>query len=215
MPNPCNIAIADPNALMLQALAELFERDRRFSLVATCRSAEGLLETCLRVPVDVSLMEWSVPQLGAERLLAILRDRPKPPRAVVYSSSGDADVLRRAIAAGAAGFCARNAPQDELIETALAVAAGRMMFPYVDVRNLKRDLRESLTEREKTMLATLARGHTNTELAAELGVSINTVKFHLRNLYDKLGLRNRSQAIAFYYSGEPQNDGVANAKRDV
>jgi two-component system nitrate/nitrite response regulator NarP len=50
------------------------------------------------------------------------------------------------------------------------------------------------------MLAALAKGRTNTELSAELGISINTVKFHLRNLYEKLGLRNRSQAIAFFYA---------------
>jgi two-component system nitrate/nitrite response regulator NarP len=52
------------------------------------------------------------------------------------------------------------------------------------------------------MLAALARGRTNTELAAELNISINTVKFHLRNLYEKLDLKNRSQAIAFFYANE-------------
>ena len=59
---------------------------------------------------------------------------------------------------------------------------------------------QSLTEREKTLLAALAKGRTNIELAAELDISINTVKFHLRNLYEKLSLNNRSQAIAFYYA---------------
>ena len=61
---------------------------------------------------------------------------------------------------------------------------------------------DQLTEREKAMLAALARGRTNTELAAELNISINTVKFHLRNLYEKLDLKNRSQAIAFFYANE-------------
>ena len=75
-----------------------------------------------------------------------------------------------------------------------------MVFPYVDVRSLKRDPRESLTTREKALLVALAKGRTNTELATELGISINTVKFHLRNLYEKLGLRNRAQAIAFHYA---------------
>ena len=83
---------------------------------------------------------------------------------------------------------------------AASVAAGRMVFPFMDVRSLRRDPRDSLTEREKTLLAALAKGRTNTELAAELDISINTVKFHLRNLYEKLGLNNRSQAIAFYYA---------------
>uniref|UniRef100_UPI003593FD73 response regulator n=1 Tax=Aestuariivirga sp. TaxID=2650926 RepID=UPI003593FD73 len=97
-----SLIVADPNTLMLQALAELFERDRRFSLVATSKTAEGFLETCLRVPVDLGIVEWTIPQLGAERLLAILRDRPQAPRIIVYAASNDPDVPRRAMAAGAA-----------------------------------------------------------------------------------------------------------------
>jgi two-component system nitrate/nitrite response regulator NarP len=202
MPEFRSLIIADPNTIMLQALSDLFERDKRFSLVATSKTAEGFLESCLRVPVDIGIVDWSIPQLGAERLLGILRDRPNSPRIIVYASGGDPDVPRRALAAGAAAFCTRDAPEQQLLDVALSVATGRMVFPYMDVRSLKRDPRESLTEREKTMLSALAKGRTNTELAAELGISINTVKFHLRNLYEKLDLRNRSQAIAFFYANE-------------
>ena len=197
-----SVIVADPNTIMLQALSELFERDRRFSLVATSKTAEGFLESCLRVPVDIGIVDWSIPQLGAERLLGILRDRPDAPRVIVYAASGDPDVPRRAMAAGAAAFLTRDAPEQQLREVAATVAAGRMVFPFMDVRSLKRDPRDSLTEREKTLLAALAKGRTNTELAEELGISINTVKFHLRNLYEKLDLKNRSQAIAFYYAND-------------
>lgn len=200
MDQPRSIIIADSNTLMLQALADLFERDPRFSLVATSRTAEGFLESCLRVPVELGVTEWTIPQLGAERLLGILRDRPQAPRIIVYAATNDPDVPRRAMAAGAAAFCQRDTPQEQLLDIAANVARGRMVFPFMDVRSLKRDPRDSLTEREKTLLAALAKGRTNTELAEELGISINTVKFHLRNLYDKLGLRNRSQAIAFFYA---------------
>lgn len=195
-----SVIVADPNTIMLQALSDLFERDKRFTLVATSKTAEGFLESCLRVPVDIGIVDWTIPQLGAERLLGILRDRPDAPRVIVYSGSGDPDVPRRAMAAGAAAFLTRDAPEQQLLDVAATVAAGRMVFPYMDVRGLKRDPRDSLTEREKTLLAALAKGRTNTELAAELDISINTVKFHLRNLYEKLGLNNRSQAIAFYYA---------------
>jgi two-component system nitrate/nitrite response regulator NarP len=181
-----SLIIADPNTIMLQALSDLFERDKRFSLVATTKTAEGFLESCLRVPVDIGIVDWSIPQLGAERLLGILRDRPNAPRIIVYASGGDPDVPRRALAAGAAAFCTRDAPEQQLLDVALSVATGR----------------ETLTEREKAMLTALAKGRTNNELAAELGISINTVKFHLRNLYEKLNLRNRSQAIAFFYANE-------------
>lgn len=195
-----SVIVADPNTIMLQALSELFERDKRFTLVATSKTAEGFLESCLRVPVDIGIIDWTIPQLGAERLLSILRDRPDAPRVIVYSGSADPDVPRRAMAAGAAAFLSRDAPEQQLLDVAASVAAGRMVFPFMDVRSLKRDPRDSLTEREKTLLAALAKGRTNTELAAELDISINTVKFHLRNLYEKLGLNNRSQAIAFFYA---------------
>lgn len=194
------LILADPNPLMLQALSVIFDRDPRFSLVATAKTAEGFLEACLRAPVPLGVIDWTLPQLGAERLLAILREQPNPTRLVVYASSADPDIPRRAMAAGAAGFCAREASPEQLLDTLAAVAAGRMVFPFLDVRALKRDPREELTGREKAILSALARGRTNTELAGELGISINTVKFHLRNLYEKLGLRNRSQAIAFHYS---------------
>lgn len=197
---PIELILADPNPLMLQALSEIFERDRRFSLLATVKTAEGFLEACLRAPVPLGIIDWSLPLLGAERLLAILRDRPSPPRVVIYASSTDPGIPRRAMAAGAAGFCTRETSPEQLLDIVATIAGGRMVFPFLDVRALQRDPREDLTGREKTMLAALARGRTNIELARELGISINTVKFHLRNLYEKLGLRNRSQAIAFHYS---------------
>jgi len=199
------LILADPNPLMLQALSEVFDRDRRFSLLATAKTAEGFLEACQRAPVPLGIIDWTLPQLGAERLLAILRERPNPPRIVVYAPSSDPDIPRRAMAAGAAGFCTREAPPEQLLEIVTGVAAGRMVFPFLDIRGLKRDHREELTGREKAMLAALARGRSNIELAGELGISINTVKFHLRNLYEKLGLRNRSQAIAFHYSHDPRS----------
>jgi two-component system, NarL family, nitrate/nitrite response regulator NarP len=202
MPNATELILGDPNPLMLQALSEIFDRDRRFSLVATAKTAEGFLEASLRAPVAIGIIDWSLPLLGAERLLAILRDQPKPPRMIIYASTTDPDIPRRAMAAGAAGFCTRDTPPAELLDIAATVAAGRMMFPFLDVRSLKRDPREELTSREKTMLAALARGRTNIELAKDLDISVNTVKFHLRNLYEKLSFANRSQAIAFYYSNE-------------
>jgi DNA-binding NarL/FixJ family response regulator len=194
------LILGDPNPLMLNALAEVFERDRRFTLVAAVKSAEGFLEAVLRAPVPVGVIDWALPMLGGERLIEILRSRSPDPRIVVYASSGDADLPRRAMAAGAAGFCTRETPPERLLDIVANVANGQMVFPYLDVRGLRRDPAEDLTKRERTLLSALARGRTNVELAQEFAISVNTVKFHLRNLYDKLGFANRAQAIAFYYS---------------
>jgi two-component system nitrate/nitrite response regulator NarP len=80
------------------------------------------------------------------------------------------------------------------------VAQGKMVFPFLDVRELQQDPIQQLSRSERVMLEALSKGLTNRELAKELDISINTVKFHLSNLFEKLSVRNRAQAIAFYYS---------------
>jgi len=78
------------------------------------------------------------------------------------------------------------------------VARGRMVFPYLDVSRLNANPLSTLTKRELEVLSSLAAGLTNKEIAAEKGVSANTVKYHVRNLFEKLGVSNRGQAIALY-----------------
>jgi two-component system nitrate/nitrite response regulator NarP len=75
-----------------------------------------------------------------------------------------------------------------------------MMFPFTDVRALNQDPMAQLTQRERNLMAALSRGLSNKALADELAISVNTVKFHLRNLFEKLGVTSRAQAIALYYS---------------
>ena len=199
-PGPISVALADSNPLMLSALSDLFERDPRFSLVATLATAEAFLEMTARMPTAIGVVDWALPAIGGERLLEGLRGRANAPRMLVYGPEGDMDLVRRAMSAGAAGFCTRSDLQQRLIDVAYAIAQGQMVFPFIDVRALKHDPAEALTTRERALLSALARGLNNRDLGTELGISVNTVKFHLRNLYDKLGVNSRAQAIAFFFS---------------
>lgn len=201
-----DVIVADGNALMLSALSDKFNRDARFSLVSTVATAENFLSMAIRMPVQIGVIDWSLPVLGGARLLEVLRDQPNAPRCVVYADDRGGETARRALAAGAAGFCARSAPVEDLLDICRDVAAGRMVFPFLDVRDLQADPLFQLTRREKAMLEAMAKGLTNKELAGEFDVSVNTVKFHLSNLYDKLGVKNRSQAIAFYFSARMEGD---------
>lgn len=203
---PVDIALGDGNPLMLAALSDFIDRDKGFSLVATAATAEGFLAAVTRVPVQVGLIDWTLPVMGGERLLDTLRLRPAPPRLIVYGAPEEPEILRRAMAAGAAGFSPRHQSPEHLLVMARAVAQGQMMFPFLDVRELARDPAGALTLRERTLLAALARGLDNKSLARELDISVNTVKFHLRNLYEKLNLSSRAQAIAFYYSSGAHRD---------
>ncbi|MEJ6389730.1 response regulator transcription factor [Gymnodinialimonas ulvae] len=196
---PIDIMLADGNPLVLSALSELIDRDARFSLVATAATAEGFLGTAMRVPVQVGVIDWSLPALGGAKLIEVLRDQAHAPRVVVYAED-TGDLPRLAMAAGAAGYAPRSSSAETLLDICVDVAAGKMVFPFVDIRELQADPIQSLSRKERAMLEALSEGLTNRELSAKLGVSTNTVKFHLSNLYDKLSVKNRAQAIAFYYS---------------
>ncbi len=200
------IMLADSNPLVLSAMSEIFERDQRFSLVATSATAEGFLGTVMRVHCDVGVIDWNLPVLGGAKLVEVLREQETAPKLVVYGDE-DKELPRLAMTAGAAGFAPRSGEVDTLLDTCAAVAAGKMVFPFIDVRELQADPIQTLSRKERAMLEALSKGLTNRELSRELGISINTVKFHLSNLYDKLAVRNRAQAIAFYYSSRtPQKD---------
>lgn len=200
---PIDIMLADNNPLVLSAMSEIFERDPRFSLVATSATAEGFLGVAMRVPVQVCVISWNLPVLGAAKLIEVLREQENAPRFVVYGDE-EGDVPRFAMQAGAAGFAPRSGAVEDLLETCADVAAGKMAFPFIDVRKMQQDPIQSLSRKERTILEALANGLSNRELSKELQISTNTVKFHLSNIYEKLAVKNRAQAIAFFYSSQIQ-----------
>jgi two-component system nitrate/nitrite response regulator NarP len=99
---------------------------------------------------------------------------------------------------GGAGFCLKSESPERLIETILAVSEGRMVFPFMDMSKPGNDPFGLLTGREQELLIALSEGNTNIQIASELEISLNTVKFHLKNLYSKLNVKNRAQAVACY-----------------
>jgi len=127
----------------------------------------------------------------------VRRSRPHL-RVVAKFPALRADLVRDAMQAGCWGcFAASDAPEvvTGLLET---VAAGRVSFPFVDLSELRDDPFERLTRREREVLKALSRGWTNTQISARLGISENTVKYHLKIIYDKLEVANRASAVARY-----------------
>jgi two-component system, NarL family, nitrate/nitrite response regulator NarP len=200
MGKPIELSLADSNPLVLSAMSEIFGRDPRYSLVTTTATAEGFLGAVMRVPVQIGVIDWNLPALGGQKLIEVLRDQPNAPRIVIYGDDSRGDLPRLAMLAGAAGFVGRSNPAEKLLDTCMAVAAGQMVFPFLDVRDLAADPIQQLTRRERALLVSLSKGLTNKDLAREFGISANTIKFHLSNLYEKLGVESRARAIAFYYS---------------
>jgi two-component system nitrate/nitrite response regulator NarL len=199
---PIDIVIAEKNPLLQSSLIKIFAGDERFCLVAVTPDGERFLETVEKVPFDVGVIGWEMPYLDGRGVLQALRGRAESsPRLIVYTGSPNPDVPRQAMTLGAAGFCSKREPPEQLLDTIIAVASGRMVFPFIDVSSLASDPLAGLTPRERELLAALAGGLTNQQMATQLDISLNTVKFHLKNLYDKLAVGNRAQAVAFYLKG--------------
>ncbi len=194
-----DVAIADKSPIVQSGLRTLFENDGRFRVVAVAADGERFMEAINRLSFDIGIIGWEMPYLDGRAVLQALRGREDAPRVVVYTGSRERDAPRQAMALGAAGFCHKSDPPERLLDTVLAVAQGRMAFPFVDVRLLELNPLSGLTDREREILAALARGMTNQQLANALDISLNTVKFHLKNLYSKLEVENRAQAVAKYF----------------
>ncbi|CCQ73745.1 response regulator transcription factor [Magnetospira sp. QH-2] len=195
---PIDLVIADKSPLVQTALASLFGDNKRFHLVAVCADGERFMEAVDRLAFTIGVIGWDMPYLHGRGVLEALRERPDGPRLVVYSGNGSVDVPRQVMNLGGAGFCSKSEPPEKLIETVLAVSEGRMMFPFIDVHRAVDDPLAGLTAREHELLASLAGGRTNAQIAADMDISLNTVKFHLKNLYSKLTVHNRAQAVACY-----------------
>ena len=194
--NSClNIVIADKNSLLLRGLTEMLKQDERFDIRATATDGELFLKLLERVSIDVGIIGWKMPFADGRQVLTKLRERESSVRVVVYSG---ADVARQVRSLGGAGFYSKAKPPEGLIDVITQVGQGNSIFPYEQHEAKMDPLLASLTSRELEILEILSQGHSNRTIASKFEISTNTVKFHLKNLYEKVQVDNRTQAVAFY-----------------
>lgn len=195
---PIRVGLADKNPLIQAALKQLLSEDDRFELVHVASDCEEFFRNLDRSPIDVGVIGWIIGPCDGRYILDHLNAQERAPRIVVYTGDESRLVPSQVLAHGGAAFVAKSEQPAMLLDTIAAVAAGRMVFPYIDVRSLYENPLTTLTPRELEVLSDLASGRTNKQIARDLGVSLNTVKFHVRNLFQKLGVNSRGQAIAMY-----------------
>ena len=200
MAGKTDVAIADKNPVVRAGLENLVERDGRFAVVGLYSSGAGLLAGLEKSQWQLAIVGWSLPDMDGSAVLAEIKRNKWPTRVIVYTGESSPDVLRRAIKGGAWGFVSKAEEPAVLLETAATVARGRLSLPYIDIDLLNYDPLGVLTTRERELLAALANGWTNLQIASRTGITRNTVKYHLKNLYDKLGVSNRAMAVALYLS---------------
>jgi DNA-binding NarL/FixJ family response regulator len=218
-PRPIRIAIADDHALFRDGLRSLLEAGRPVShegfveveVVGEARNGAEAIALARSARPDIVLMDLMMPGTsGLEATRAIAAELPEVRVVVLTASEDDADLFE-AVKSGAQGYLSKNLEADSLFASLAQVVAGEPAFSPLLARKVLGEFArqassppveavpiQALTEREREVLELLVRGVTsNRDLADRLFVSPNTVKYHLRNILDKLHLNNRSQVIAY------------------
>ncbi|MEP6733470.1 MAG: response regulator transcription factor [bacterium] len=193
------VLVVDDHPIMRSGIASVLESQHDFEVVgAAANGAEAVLLAAELAP-DIVLMDLRMPvQSGVSATEEILRTRPATRVVVLTTYATDGEMLR-AIEAGAVGYLLKDVPHDELFRALRAVARGeRYLAPVVTERLMARwqqPARGTLTQREGEVLQWVARGASNKEIAATLGITEPTVKAHLVHVFEKLGVENRTSAV--------------------
>lgn len=205
------VLIADDQALVRTGFKVILEAEGDIEVVAEAvNGLEAVRQAALAQP-DVVLMDIRMPELdGLSATEQILRHHD-PPTIVVLTTFDQNEYVYRALRAGAAGFLLKDAPSSRLIAAVRAAATGDSLIePSITQRLLERFAEPAaitgipaelaaLTEREVEVLRLLARGLSNAEIAAEMVVAETTVKTHVARVLNKLGVRDRVQAVVVAY----------------
>ena len=202
MTRAIRVALADDHELVLEGLRSLLEAEPDMQVVGTATTGEALLDLVRRSAPDVVVLDLEMGSMSGLACLERIRGEHLPARVLVLTAYGDGSSMRAALESGADGYALKTEPPQQTVASIRQVHRGQLVFPIAAKRWLLGRAAPPdpghLTERERAVLELVAEGVTNAQIAARLRVSENTVKFHLQNVYLKLGVSNRTEAAAYY-----------------
>ena len=201
-----SLLIVDDHPVVRDGLRGMFESAPGFTVLGEAANGVEALEQAAVLDPDVILMDLRMPGGAGVEAIAELTGRGARAKILVLTTyDTDSDTLP-AIEAGATGYLLKDAPRDELFTAVRAAAQGRTVLSPAVASRLVSAVRtprapggEHLSAREREVLALVARGTSNREIARELFISEATVKTHLTHLYAKLGVKDRAAAVATAY----------------
>ena len=206
---PLRVVIVDDDALVRSALGMILRSDPGIELVGEAEDGAAGLELISEVAPDVVLMDIRMPRMDGLEALRQLAGRSGAPKVIVLTTFDDDDHVVRALRDGASGFLLKHTPPTEIVDSVHKVAAGdHMLSPSVTAQLIARlgteepeservaharSVTSLLTEREREVAIAVAEGKVNADIAAELYLSVATIKAHVSRLMTKLEATNRVQ----------------------
>jgi len=211
-PTPVTIRVllADDQAMVRTGFRLILESQPDITVVAEASNGPDAIAAAREHQPDVALVDIRMPGLDGIEVTRTLAgpDNPNPPRIVIVTTFDTDEYVHGALRAGAVGFLLKDAGPALLIEAVRAAHTGdTLISPSVTVRLLQQlmptlkpatdEIGAPLSERERQIAGSIARGRTNQEIAAEWFISLSTVKTHITRIQDKLGVRNRVEIAAW------------------
>jgi DNA-binding NarL/FixJ family response regulator len=204
------VLLADDQRVVREGLGTLLGLLDGIELVGTAADGEEALALAARHDPDVVLMDLRMPRVDGIEAIRRLAERGERPRSIALTTYADDASVLGALRAGARGYLTKDAGAEQIRAAVEAVARGdaaldpavqhHVLAALTDPATAAPDLPDGLTPREAEVLALIAEGLTNAEIAERLVVSAATVKTHVNHIFAKAGVRDRAQAVVYAYA---------------
>lgn len=193
---PIRVLCVDDHPLLLEGVARKIERQPDMAVVDTAGTGQEALILYRRHRPDVVLMDLQLPGMGGLQAIEAIRREDPNAKIIVLTILGGEEDIYRAMRAGAASYLLKSSLSQDLIATVRKVFAGeRPMTPEVAARLAAREGQSGLSIREIQILELIAKGLRNKEIAGELGIGQETVQTHIKRLFVKLQVSDRTAAV--------------------
>ena len=203
-----NVMLVDDHAVVLEGLIRILEKQGGIKIVSVARSAEEAMEKIGRFPPDVIIVDIQLPGMNGIELIRRLKSDYPQIEAITLTVFDDEQFAKQAIKAGAIGYVIKDAAKAELVEAVRAAARGESLISTSVARKLIEEISEpagkkrkkeegfeALSQREVDVIKLMARGYNNRQIADILFISEHTVKVHIRNIFRKIGVADRTNAV--------------------
>lgn len=201
--HPITALVADDHAMVREGMAQMLSLNDDIEVIAQAGDGREAVALAKETRPDVVILDVEMPVMGAQAALKKLLEFPSPPKVIVVTVFADRRLVRELLALGASAFLSKSSSSQDLISTVRSV----VQAPHGDDDNVtvtvpradydsEGPAESELSRREAEVLLLVARGAGNKELAGNLHLSETTVKRHLSNVYDKLGVRTRGEAVS-------------------